>query len=38
MAKQILLVALAFTITTGSITVMVLNPQPVMACPGNNGR
>src|SRR6185312_16324142 len=38
MAKLILLVALAFSITTGSITMMVLNPQPAMACPGNNGR
>jgi hypothetical protein len=38
MAKRILLVALAFSITTGSITMMVLNPQPAMACPGNNGR
>ena len=38
MAKLILLVALAFSITTGSITVLVLNPQPAMACPGNNGR
>jgi len=34
MAKLILLVALAFSITT----MMVLNPQPAMACPGNNGR
>ena len=24
--------------TTGSITMLVLNPQPAMACPGNNGR
>jgi hypothetical protein len=38
MAKLILLVALAFSITTGSITMLVLNPQPAMACPGNNGR
>jgi hypothetical protein len=38
MAKLILLVALAFSITTGSITMPVLNPQPAMACPGNNGR
>src|SRR6476660_2167162 len=38
MAKIILLVALAFSITTGSITMLVLNPQPAMACPGNNGR
>ena len=37
MAKLILLVALAFSITTGSITLLVLNPQPAMACPGNNG-
>ena len=33
MAKLILLVALAFSITTGSITMIVLNPQPAMACP-----
>jgi len=38
MAKLILLVALAFSITTGSITMLVLNPQPAMACPGHNGR
>jgi hypothetical protein len=38
MAKLILLVALAFSITTGSITMLILNPQPAMACPGNNGR
>src|SRR6478672_798782 len=37
MAKLILLVALAFSITTGSITMLVLNPQPAMACPGHNG-
>jgi hypothetical protein len=24
--------------TTGSITMLVLNPQPAIACPGNNGR
>ena len=35
MAKLILLVALAFSIATGSITMLVLNPQPAMACPGN---
>ena len=34
MSKLILLVALAFS----SITMLVLNPQPAMACPGNNGR
>jgi len=38
MTKLILLVALAFSITTGSITMLVLNPQPAMGCPGNNGR
>jgi hypothetical protein len=35
MAKLVLLVALAFSITTSSITMLVLNPQPAMACPGN---
>ena len=38
MSKLILLVALAFSITTGSITMLLLNPEPAMACPGNNGR
>ena len=38
MAKLVLLVALAFSITTGSMMLLVLNPQPAMACPGNNGR
>jgi hypothetical protein len=38
MAKLILLVALAFSITTGGVTLLVLNPEPAMACPGNNGR
>jgi hypothetical protein len=35
MTKLILLVGLAFTLATGSVAVMVLNPQPTMACPGN---
>ena len=35
MTKLVLLVALAFTISTGSITMLVLNPQPAMACPGS---
>jgi len=35
MIKLVLLVALAFTISTGSITMLVLNPQPAMACPGH---
>jgi hypothetical protein len=38
MAKLMLLAALAFSIATGSITMLVLNPQPAMACPGNDGR
>ena len=38
MAKLILLVPLAFSITTGSIAMLVLIPQPAIACPGNNGR
>ena len=38
MTKLVLLVALAFSITSGSITLLLLNPQPAMACPGNNGR
>jgi hypothetical protein len=37
MAKLMLLVALAFSIATGSITMLVLNPQHAMACPGNDG-
>jgi len=37
MIKLVLLVALAFTISFGSITMLVLNPQPAMACPGNGG-
>ena len=35
MTKLVLLVGLAFTLATGSVAVMVLNPQPAMACPGN---
>ena len=27
-----------FSIATGSITMLVLNPQHAMACPGNDGR
>ena len=38
MAKLMLLVALAFSIATGSITMLVLNPQHAMACPGNDGK
>jgi len=36
MTKLVLLVALAFTISTGSITMLVFNPQPAMACPGGH--
>jgi hypothetical protein len=35
MMKLVLLVGLAFTLATGSVAVIVLNPQPAMACPGN---
>ena len=38
MAKLMLLVALAFSVATGSITMLVLNPQHAIACPGNDGR
>ena len=38
MAKLMLLVALTFSIATGSITMLVLNSQHAMACPGNDGR
>jgi hypothetical protein len=35
MTKLVLLVGLAFTLATGSIAVMVWNPQPAIACPGH---